>query len=129
MSKELWWLAAAATMAALLWLPYSLEMIVHAGLRVALGNRESVPAPAPWAARARRAHANAVENLVVFAALLLAAQAAGVHNAITAAAAAVYFWARFIHALAYLAGIILVRTLAFVAGWIASLAIASQLLG
>jgi uncharacterized MAPEG superfamily protein len=87
----------------------------------ALGNRDDLAEPTPWAARVRRAHANAVENLVVFAALLLAAQAMGVKADVTAAAGEIYFWARLIHFLAYAAGIVLVRTLAFLGGWIATL--------
>jgi uncharacterized MAPEG superfamily protein len=121
MSTGLQWLAASCVLTALIWLPYSLELIVHQGLMTALGNRESLGEPAPWAARLRRAHANAVENLVVFAALLLAAQAMGVKGDATAAAGEVYFWARLIHVLAYGAGILLVRTLAFVGGWVATL--------
>lgn len=121
MNSGLDWLAASGILIALMWLPYTLEAIAHQGLMAVLGNRESPAAPAPWAARVRRAHANAVENLVPFAALLLAAQALGVQAGATAAAGAVYFWARLIHFLSYAAGIVLVRTLAFLGGWAATL--------
>jgi len=120
MNTGLDWLAASSLLTALIWLPYSLELIAHQGLMAALGNREQLAEPAPWAARMRRAHANAVENLVPFAALVLVAQATGKAE-VTAAAGAVYFWARLIHVLSYAAGIVLVRTLAFVGGWIATL--------
>lgn len=58
-----------------------------------------------------RAHANAVENLVVFAALVLTANAAGISNGAIATAAMVFFWARVVHALAYTFGVPWVRTL------------------
>lgn len=121
MNTGLHWLAASSVLTALMWLPYGLELIAHQGLMAALGNRERPGEPAAWAARTKRAHANAVENLVVFAALLLAAQAIGIKADLTAAAGAIYFWARLIHFLSYAAGIVLVRTLAFLGGWIATL--------
>ena len=71
----------------------------------------------PWADRLRRAHANAVENLVVFAALVLAAHVAGVHTGGTALAAAIYLWARVAHALSYALAIPWVRTLSFSVAW------------
>ncbi|HEX7130505.1 MAG TPA: MAPEG family protein, partial [Rhodanobacteraceae bacterium] len=89
----------------------------------------SDPKPlAPWAERLKAAHGNAVENLVVFAALLLTAHALGVSTGVTAMAAMVYFWARLVHAIVYLLGIPWLRTLAFVAGFAAQLAIAIELL-
>jgi uncharacterized MAPEG superfamily protein len=47
------------------------------------------------------AHYNAVENLVVFAALVLVAQDAGVSNNATIMACMIYFWARVAHLVAY----------------------------
>jgi uncharacterized MAPEG superfamily protein len=57
----------------------------------------------------------------LFAALMLVAQAMAAKAEVTAAAGAIYFWARLIHVLSYAAGIVFVRTLAFLAGWIATL--------
>src|SRR5262249_2360741 len=81
-----------------------------------------------WAQRMKAAHYNAVENLVVFATLVLAAHAAGVSNAATVGACAVYFWARVVHFLAYTMALPWVRTLAFAAGFAAQLTLAWQLL-
>ena len=75
-----------------------------------------------------KAHSNAVENLVVFATLVLAAQALGVSNSVIASACVVYFWARVIHALAYTLAIPWVRTLAFAVGFFAQAVIAWQVL-
>jgi uncharacterized MAPEG superfamily protein len=75
-----------------------------------------------------KAHYNAVENLVVFAALVLAAQDLGVSNSAIATAAMVYFWARVVHVLAYTFAIPWVRTLAFTVGFLAQAAIAWQIL-
>lgn len=122
------WLAASCMITALMWLPYGLELIAHQGLMAALGNREHVAEPASWAARVRRAHANAVENLVVFAALMLVAHVMGIGADVMVTAGAIYFWARLIHFLSYAAGIVLVRTLAFLGGWIATLWVGAAVL-
>ena len=75
-----------------------------------------------------KAHSNAVENLVIFAALVLAAHAAGISNSATATACVVYFWARVVHVLAYTFAIPWVRTLAFAVGFFAQATLAWQLL-
>jgi uncharacterized MAPEG superfamily protein len=48
----------------------------------------------------------------------LTAQALNIHTASTAFACALFFWCRLIHVAVYTAGIPVVRTLAFVGGWI-----------
>jgi uncharacterized MAPEG superfamily protein len=63
-----------------------------------------------WAGRARRAHRNMLESLVLFAILVFAAQISGKTNALTALGAAIFFWARIAHAAIYLAGIPWLRT-------------------
>lgn len=87
---------------------------VPGGFDWGLGNRD---APAPglpaWAERARRAHANLVENLVVFAALVLTAQVAGRNDGWTALGAQLFFWGRVAHAVTYIAGLVPWRTLVF----------------
>jgi uncharacterized MAPEG superfamily protein len=93
-----------------------------------VGYPENPKPQSPWAQRLMKAHANAVENLVVFAPLVLLAQIVGVTGAAIATAAAVYFWARVVHALAYTLGIPWVRTLAFAVGFFAQAAIAWPIL-
>ena len=58
-----------------------------------------------------KAHANAVENLVVFAPLVLLANALGVTGTAIAMSAAVYFWARVVHAVCFTFAVPWVRTL------------------
>jgi uncharacterized MAPEG superfamily protein len=75
-----------------------------------------------------KAHANAIENLVVFATLILLAQVVGVTSAAIATAAVVYFWARVVHALSYTFAVPWVRTLAFTVGFLAQAVVAWQLI-
>ena len=95
--SALQWLAAAALMTALLWVPYVLERMVALGVIGAMKpvDPEDELKQALWARRAKRAHYNAVENLAVFATLVLVAftMGKGAEPGILIATQ-VYFWAR-----------------------------------
>jgi uncharacterized MAPEG superfamily protein len=80
------------------------------------------PLPA-WAARAKRAHLNAVENLAPFAALIITAHLAGAASPTTAMASIVYFWARVAHYPAYISGLPVLRTLTYAVAWVAMLVV------
>jgi uncharacterized MAPEG superfamily protein len=128
MKTELLYLTLVTVLTGLLWLPYILDRVAVGGLADAVGYPAQPKPQSPWAQRLMKAHANAVENLVVFAALVLAAQAAGISNGTTATACIVYFWARVVHALAYTFAVPWVRTLAFAVGFVAQATIAWQML-
>lgn len=129
MSKELFWLTLTAAMTGLFWLPYILDRIMVRGLMGAMANPSpSAPPPSRWAERQMRAHTNAVENLVVFAPLVLTANALGISTGATATACAVYFWARLAHYLVFTFGIPVARTLAFAAGFAAQAVLALAIL-
>jgi uncharacterized MAPEG superfamily protein len=125
MSPELKYLVLVCVLTGVLWVPYILNEILVRGVVDAVGYPAHPKPLAPWAQRLKAAHYNAVENLVVFAPLVLVAQAAGIHAPAIATAACGYFWARVVHAVAYTLAVPWVRTLAFVAGvamqlWIAA---------
>jgi uncharacterized MAPEG superfamily protein len=128
MSPDLKYLALTAVLTALMWVPYILNTIMVRGLTEAVGYPESPKPLAKWAQRLKGAHYNAVENLAVFAALVLVAAAAGIHSPAIATAAAVYFWARLVHAVAYTLAVPWVRTLSFVVGFAMQMWIASVIL-
>src|SRR3546814_18578919 len=86
------------------------------GLCTVVGNREDFPASHGWMGRSHRAHLNMVENLVPFAALILAAQASGQADAWTALGAQVFFYSRIVHAVVYTVGVPWLRTLAWFGG-------------
>ena len=128
MTTELTYLAWVAAFTAVMWVPYILDRLAVRGLMDAVGYPDSPAPQSPWAQRMQAAHANAIENLAVFAALVLVADAAGVNNAATAMACQVYLWARIVHFLAYTARLPWIRTLAFAVGFVCQIAIAWQLL-
>ena len=128
MKTELLYLVWVTILTGLLWIPYILDRIAVWGLADTVGYPENPKPQSPWAQRMKKAHLNAVENLVVFATLVLAAQALNVTNSVTATACVVYFWARVVHLGAYTFAVPWVRTLAFAAGFFAQAAIAWQLI-
>jgi len=97
------------------------------GLMALVGNREGMPGLTGWGGRATRAHRNMLENLVLFAALVLVAVAAGKANDMTLLGAQLFFWARLAYAAIYIAGIIWVRTLAWLVSVIGLILIFAQL--
>jgi uncharacterized MAPEG superfamily protein len=84
--------------------------MMQVGLPALAGNRESLPEITGWAGRAQRAQRNMVENLVVFAALVLVAVVAGKTNDMTLLGAQIFVWARVAYAAVYIAGIPWLRT-------------------
>lgn len=127
MSSELMSLTWVTALTAIMWMPYVLNMIAVRGLLDAVGYPAEPKPLSPWAAKMKAAHANAIENLVVFAALVLIADAANVSNGTTVLACQLYFWARLVHFLSYTFAIPWVRTLAFVAGFGCQVALVLQL--
>src|SRR3954464_75481 len=83
---------------------------LQVGLPMLAGNREGLAPCTGWAGRAARAHRNMLESLVLFAALVLVAVAAGKTNATTLLGAQIFVCARLAYALVYLAGIPWLRT-------------------
>jgi uncharacterized MAPEG superfamily protein len=129
LTPELYWLTATAVLTGLLWVPYIVNRVMELGPpRMNWFPPPDPPPRAAWAARAVRAHLNAVENLAVFAPLALAAHAAGGTRA-SAAACATYFFARVAHYAVCLFGLpIIPRTIAFLVGVAAQTALAASLL-
>jgi uncharacterized MAPEG superfamily protein len=83
---------------------------LQVGLPKLAGNREGLPPMTGWAGRAQRAHRNMLENLVLFAALVLITIVAGKANSTTLLGAQLFFWARLVYAVVYIAGIPWLRT-------------------
>jgi uncharacterized MAPEG superfamily protein len=120
MSTELFWLMLTVAMTGLFWVPYILDRIMVRGLMGAMANPSpNDKAQSPWARRMMDAHINAVENLVIFAPLVLMARALSIATAVTAFACALYFWSRLAHVVVYTLGIPGLRTLSFTGGFVA----------
>lgn len=128
MNAELFYLTWVTILTGILWVPYVLDRFARWGISDTVGYPSDAKPQSPWADRMLKAHANAAENLVIFATLVLVAQAAGISNALIVSACATFFWARVVHAVAYTFAVPWVRTAAFVVGFGAQAVIAWQLL-
>ena len=128
MTSELTSLVWITALTAVLWIPYTLNMIGVRGLMDAVGYPTDPKPLAAWAEKLKCAHYNAVENLVVFAALVLTANAAGVSNETTVLACTAYLWARVVHVIAYTFAIPWVRTFTFVIGFVCQALLVLQLI-
>ena len=130
MSSEFYWLMLTVAMTGLLWAPYVLDRIMVRGTMGAMANPSPNDKPqSAWAVRLQAAHTNTVENLVVFAPLVLVAHALNIHTASTAFACALFFWCRLIYVAVYTAGIPVLRTLAFAGGFVGQVILALAIFG
>ena len=130
MTRELMWLTLTIILTGVMWSPYVLDRIMTRGLMGAMANpSRNDPPQSAWAQRLYFAHTNAVENLIVFAPLVIILDSQGIATEGTAIACAVYFWARLAHAIVYVAGIPVLRTLAFTVGFLAQAALVLAVFG
>ncbi|HZT27661.1 MAG TPA: MAPEG family protein [Pseudolabrys sp.] len=130
MTTELYWLTLTVILTGLMWVPYILDRIWVRSLIGAMANPSPTDRPqSPWAQRLKNAHTNAVENLVIFAALVLTLNVMHHSTQSTILACAVYFWARLAHVIVYWAGIPVLRTLAFAVGFAAQVALVLAVFG
>ena len=130
MSRELMWLTLTVILTGLMWVPYIIDRAMVRGLMGSMANPSRNDKPqSPWAQRLYFAHSNAVENLMIFAPLVLILDSIGHSTESTVIACAVYFWARLAHAVIYTIGIAVLRTLAFTVGFLAQVALVLAIFG
>ena len=128
MSVELEMLVWVSTLTLFMWVPYVLSAMVNDGPIASFKWQGDEKQRFIWAERAKRAHYNAIENLIPFAAIVIVAHLAEISNDATAAAATAYFWLRAIHYVFYAVGISYIRTAAFALSWLAQLCIVYQII-
>ena len=117
-TSELIWLLYTLGLTGLLWVPYIVQLIIQLGPIKAIWDPEGThPHDAQWVLRAKRAHYNAIENLAVFAPLVLITLGLKLQSETTAMACAVYFFARACHYLIHLFALPVLRTVAFLIGF------------
>jgi uncharacterized MAPEG superfamily protein len=129
MSPMLFWLAATVMLTGVLWVPYIGELLIFHGPLNALRDLDGAIAHgSAWSVRAKRAHYNAVENLAVFAPLVLLVHMLGGETALTQGAAMAFFGFRLGHYVVYTAGVPFVRTVLFLGGFACQAVLAATLI-
>jgi uncharacterized MAPEG superfamily protein len=125
MTRELFWLTLTIVLTGVMWIPYILNRAQVRGLMGAMANPSRNDKPqSEWANRLMFAHDNAVENLIIFAPLVLILNAIDYSSRWTVLACAVYFWARVAHGLVYTFGIPVLRTVTWCVGFFAQAVLA-----
>jgi uncharacterized MAPEG superfamily protein len=129
-SPEIYWLVLTVLMTALLWIPQILHSVFRAGPNKAfLYPDEAAKEYADWALRSKAAHNNAVENLVIFAPLVLLVLLLNIGNELTALTTLVYFITRVFHYVMHVLAIPLMRTIAFLIGFACQIIIGLSIIG
>lgn len=127
MTTDLWCLVANAFWG---WVLIQIEAFGKtraAGTAWNLSNRETEPEWPGYVKRAGRALANHKENLLFFIVAVVVVHLAGKADRVSAIASVVYVFARIAHGLLYVFGVTRIRSLAYVVGLGATIAIASRL--
>ncbi len=121
MTREIFWLTLTVVLTGLLWVPYILDRIRVRGLMGAHGQSRS-----PGTSRNRPGRSGSISPIPMRSTIWCCSRRwcsfsirRSVSTDLTAAACAVYFWARLAHAVVYTAGIKVLRTLSFAVGWAA----------
>jgi uncharacterized MAPEG superfamily protein len=128
MSVELSMLVYSTALLILLVLIQATVGVQAQGLQPMAGPRDDLPEPKPFQARTKRVVDNHREGLTMFAPLVLVAALAHVSNSWTVLGAELFFWSRIVHAGLYLAGVPMVRPLAWVVGLVGILMVLAALL-
>ena len=129
MSIELYWLTLSILLTAVLWLPYILNRLLEQGVFTGLWDPEGeTQTEVGWSRRLMAAHVNAVENLVIFAPLVLILHALEMSSALTETASMLYFFSRLAHAILFTLGVPVLRIIAFLGGFAAQMILVFVLL-
>lgn len=125
MTTEIVYLLASIFLTSIMWIPYIINRMFEMGVWPALYNPQPDTQPkAQWAKRMMSAHDNAVENLIIFAPLVILVELTSTHSSISSQAVILYFYARIVHFFVFSFGIPLLRVPAFIAGFSAQMLLA-----
>ena len=129
LTTEVYWLLMTILMTSLMWVPYIINRILELGVMPAFmdpyGHTE---ARAAWANRMMAAHVNAIENLAIFAPLVILLVMQNAIDENTALAVQVYFYARLVHFLVFTFAVPLLRVVSFLVGFAAEMLLLFTLL-
>jgi uncharacterized MAPEG superfamily protein len=118
MKPEIMYLSWSVLLAIVHMLITVVALFSHSGLMVTVGNRANLPELPGWGGRSVRANDNMAQNLVLFAAVVLAVVVTGTTNAMTLLGAQLFFWGRIAYAVCYIGGLPWLRT----GSWLVSIA-------
>ncbi|MEH6616480.1 MAG: MAPEG family protein [Porticoccus sp.] len=127
MNIEIEMLAATAGLLLLMTLIQGTRNVLLLGLSTTAGNQHNITAWTGWNDRLNRAIDNLKEAIVIFMPLSIAVQLLGLSNETTALGAQIFVAARIVHAIVYTLGVPWIRTVAWTAGVVGIIFVASPL--
>ncbi|WP_298773894.1 MAPEG family protein [uncultured Shewanella sp.] len=128
MPTELISLTLITLLTALMWVPYMFNLVKVRGISDALGYPSGPADVAEWAGRVDRAHRNAIENLAIFAPLVLIVHVTGISSDATVIASVVYCLTRVAHFFMLVFAIPIIKSISFMIGSICQLVLAIAIL-
>jgi len=130
LTSELLWLILTIIMTSVFWMPYIVNRMLEMGIVNALWDPHGrTDTDKEWARRMMQAHENAVENLVLFAPLVILIQLTEMNSETTANACMIYFFARMLHYVVFTFAIPVLRVLMFLVGFAVQIVLGFALLG
>ena len=129
MTIELYMLVYTVALLVALILIQASAGVLAQGLGPLAGSRDRLGEPGLFQARAKRVVDNHREGLLIFAPLITVAALTNISNDMTVLGAQLFFYARVVHAVLYLAAVPWVRPAAWLAGIIGCVMIFLALLG
>ncbi len=114
MTIELWTLLGSVLLLLMLNMSQATYTALTEGVEYTLSNRHAPPRPTPLSGRLQRAKRNLAENLLIFIPLVLVAQTLSISTGLTLLGSVIFLVARILHAIAYIVGIIYVRSLMWI---------------
>jgi len=111
------------------WFPSSIAKYQSFGWKWLASNRKPLTdkSLAPWGARAENAQANLRDNFPPFAIAIILLGLTAKFNSITSIASMLFVGARIVHMMAYIAGSVNIRFLAYLVGLISTLVLFANL--
>ena len=128
LTSEVYYLILITLFCGLLWVPYVTERFFRIGIKETCGYGEKNINIPQWATRAKLAHVNLIENLPLFAILIIVITFQDYNNQQTETGSIIFFYSRILHYFIYVFGVPYFRTLFFVASWIGLIIISVPLL-
>lgn len=110
MTTEIFALLCSVGLLFLLNFSQSLQIVSENGPGYVWSKRDELPKASIFGGRIQRAKSNLIENLLIFAPLVLIASITNVSTNLTALGAVMFLVARILHALAYIIGVTHVRS-------------------
>lgn len=127
MNIEIKMLAATAGLLLLMTLIQGTRNVLLLGLSTTAGNQHNITAWTGWNDRLNRAIDNLKEAIIIFMPLSIAVQLLDLSNETTALGAQIFVAARIVHAIVYTLGVPWIRTVAWTAGVVGIIFVASPL--